>query len=59
MTKQSWTLITEEDPDNPGELILKFPPELMRAAGWVEGDTLIWQDQGDGSWSLTKKESNK
>lgn len=58
MTKQSWTLITEEDPDNPGELILKFPPELMSAAGWKEGDDIIWTDNKDGTWSLTKKAIN-
>ena len=53
-TKTTWTLEVQEDPDS-GELILEFPPELLSQAGWSEGDTLIWKDQGDGSWELTKK----
>ena len=57
MTKtesKSWTLTVEEDVDT-GDAILNFPPDLLEAAGWQEGDTLEWIDQGDGSWQLKKK----
>ena len=58
-TKQtSWTLDVQEDPET-GDCILQFPPELLEQAGWQEGDTLIWEDQGDGSWSLSKKTVNE
>lgn len=57
MTQNKWTLEVQEDPET-GDCILQFPPELLEAAGWKEGDTLIWNDQGDGSWSLTKKDTN-
>jgi hypothetical protein len=43
-----------EDPDTK-ELILPFTPELLDQLGWKEGDTLSWQDNKDGSWTLTKK----
>jgi hypothetical protein len=59
MTKTTWTLEVLEDPTNPEECILQFPDDLMAQAGWKEGDTLIWKDQGDGSWSLTRKLSTK
>lgn len=49
-----WTLEIEEDP-NTGECILTFPKDLLEEAGWSEGDTLTWIDNGDGSWTLQKK----
>jgi hypothetical protein len=50
---QSWTLTVEEDPET-GDAILKFPEELLEAAGWQEGDVLNWTDLKDGSWELKK-----
>lgn len=49
-----WTLTVEEDPET-GDGILTFPPDLLEAAGWQEGDTILWRDNQDGSWSLEKK----
>jgi hypothetical protein len=51
-----WTLTLEEDPET-GELIMPLPPELLNQVGWDFGDTLIWEDMHNGSWSLRKKES--
>ncbi len=56
MTK-SWTLEIQEDPET-GDAILEFPPELLEQAGWKEGDTLIWEDMGNGSWGLSKKNND-
>lgn len=53
--KHQWTLEVQEDPVT-GDAILEFPEDLLETAGWKEGDTLEWQDLGDGSWSLHKKE---
>ena len=50
---QSWTLTVEEDPKT-GDAILKFPEDLLEAAGWQEGDVLNWTDLKDGSWELKK-----
>jgi hypothetical protein len=55
MTK-SWTLEVQEDPAT-GDAILEFPPDFLKETGWKEGDELIWNDLGDGSYSLTKKET--
>ncbi len=51
---KQWSLTVEEDPET-GDKILQFPPDLLEAADWKEGDTLEWIDLGDGSWQLKKK----
>ena len=48
-----WTITVEEDPET-GELILPLPEDMLKLQGWVEGDTLEWIDNEDGSWSLQK-----
>ena len=53
---KSWTITVEENPDNPEELILPLPEDLLKEAGWAEGDTLDWTDNNNGTWSLKKKE---
>lgn len=53
-----YTITVEEDPET-GELILPFSDELMDQLGWKIGDTIIWTDLKDGSWTLTKKEENE
>ena len=52
MTK--WTITLEENPDNPEEVILQFPDDLLTEAGWAEGDTLKWIDNQDGTFILEK-----
>jgi hypothetical protein len=53
---KSWTITVEENPDNPEELILPLPEDLLKEAGWAEGDTLSWTDNNNGTWSLKKAE---
>jgi bifunctional DNA-binding transcriptional regulator/antitoxin component of YhaV-PrlF toxin-antitoxin module len=55
---QQWTLTVQEDPQT-GDSILEFPPEVLEAAGWKEGDVIEWKNLNDGSWGLTKKEEDK
>lgn len=52
----SYTVIIEEDPDT-GDLVMPFPPDLLNQMGWDFGDTLVWEDLGNGSFSITKKEN--
>lgn len=52
---KSWTLQIEEDPTT-GDSILIFPPDLLKEAGWEEGDNLNWIDNKNGTWSLVKEE---
>ena len=55
MSKTTWTLEVKQDPET-GDQILEFPDDLMESAGWVEGDTLQWIDNKNGTWTLRKKE---
>ena len=50
------TRIVMENPDNPEELILDLGEEICGPLGWVEGDTIVWTDLGNGSWHLTKRQ---
>jgi hypothetical protein len=52
-TTSSWTITVEEDPET-GELLLPLPTDFLVMQGWIEGDTLEWSDNEDGSWTLTK-----
>jgi hypothetical protein len=53
----SWTLDVKEDPET-GDKIIEFPPDLLQSAAWKEGDALMWTDNKDGSWTLSKVEEN-
>ena len=53
-----WTVTVEEDPET-GELILPLPADMLTMQGWVDGDTLEWHDNEDGTWSLSKVKENK
>lgn len=53
MNSKTWTVTLEEDPAT-GDLILPFTSEMLEGLGWVEGDTIEWVDNNDGSWSLIK-----
>jgi hypothetical protein len=50
-----WTITLEEDPETK-DLVMPFPPDLLAQVGWDFGDILLWEDMGNGSWSLRKKE---
>jgi len=45
--------IFEDIPDDPDNIIMKFPEELLKEAGWKEGDTLDIQIE-DGTITVTK-----
>ena len=37
-----------------GYQYIELPDSLMEKMGWKIGDTIDWQDNKDGSWSLLK-----
>jgi bifunctional DNA-binding transcriptional regulator/antitoxin component of YhaV-PrlF toxin-antitoxin module len=41
----------EQDGD---DLVLPIPDEVLEDLSWVEGDTLEWIDNGDGTLTLKK-----
>jgi bifunctional DNA-binding transcriptional regulator/antitoxin component of YhaV-PrlF toxin-antitoxin module len=47
----TWTVTVLEEGE---DVILPFPDELLATTGWQEGDTLLWIDNEDGSWTLRK-----
>ncbi|POA97676.1 hypothetical protein C2134_15815 [Chromobacterium sinusclupearum] len=58
MPQTSWTVPLLDAGDGSGDALLAIPDELLASAGWVEGDTLSFEDQGDGTL-LLKKAGNK
>ena len=36
--------------------VVIMPQDFLDQQGWVEGDTLDWKDNEDGSWTLSKVE---
>jgi hypothetical protein len=51
----SWTVTVDVDPET-GDLIMPLPTDCLNQMGWDLGDTLIWEDLKDGTWSIRKKE---
>ena len=51
---KTFTVIVEEDPET-GDLILPFPEGLCDQLGWNIDDTLNWEPNDDGSFTLSKK----
>lgn len=47
------TLEVQEDEEG---MFVVFPDNVMEQLGWKEGDSIDWKDNGDGSWSLSKKQ---
>ena len=52
--KNSWTVTVEEDPETK-DLILPLSADMLNQMGWDFGDTIVWEDLGNGSFSLSKK----
>ena len=58
LPKTSWTVTVEEADDGSGDLVMPLPQDFLDQQGWVEGDTLDWKDNEDGSWTLSKVNSD-
>ena len=53
---KSWVIEVQEDMDT-GDCIIEFPPDMLEETGWKEGDVLEWHDNKDGSYIMTKKQT--
>jgi bifunctional DNA-binding transcriptional regulator/antitoxin component of YhaV-PrlF toxin-antitoxin module len=51
-----WILDVQQDEN--GDAFIEFPPDVLEGTGWKEGDDIEWIDNGDGSWTLKKKEKD-
>lgn len=54
MTDVTWIGNVEEDPENPGEMVLTFPEGLLEKMGWEVGTELVWNIDENGEVSLTR-----
>ena len=57
LSDNSWKVKVRQD-GKTKELYIEFPPDCINQVGWDTGDTLLWEELPDGSWSLKKKEDN-
>ena len=55
MNTNSYILNVESDPEDPENLMLTFPDDLLEKMDWKIGDTLVWDVQDDGTITLKKK----
>jgi hypothetical protein len=51
-----WVAKVVPDPDDPKELCLDFPDELLEEMGWAIGDQLEFIED-DGEWTIKKVEA--
>lgn len=42
--------------ESTGEYFIEFPPSMIAQLGWQENDTLVWEDAGDGSFVIKRKD---
>ena len=57
MTKRH-TLEVKYD-SSTGDHYLQFSPDMLAQVGWDFGDTIVWKDNNNGSWTLSKKVDNQ
>lgn len=53
----SWIIPLLDAGDGSGDALLELPDELLALAGWAEGDTLSFEDRGDGTLQVRKVDS--
>ena len=47
---------TLEVQEKDGEFFIELNDEILEGTGWKIGDDLIWEDNKDGSWTLSKSD---
>jgi hypothetical protein len=52
MSKKYTLEVQEKD----GEFFIELNDEILDGTGWKIGDDLIWTDNNDGSWTLSKSD---
>lgn len=48
-------MIVKLDQDENGNLLLPLSEELLKSVGWKLGDIIVWNENKDGTFTLTKK----
>ena len=47
---------TLEVKEKDGEFFIELNDEILEGTGWKIGDDLVWKDNNDGSWTLSKSD---
>ena len=48
-------IIEVKGKEGSDELYIELPPDTLNQMGWDAGDIIVWEEQEDGSFTLTKK----
>lgn len=48
-------MIVKLEQDENGDLLLPLSEELLKSVGWKLGDIIVWNENKDGTFTLTKK----
>ena len=48
-------MIVKLEQDENGDLLLPLSEEVLKCVGWKVGDIIIWNENKDGTFTLTKK----
>lgn len=51
-----YILDVQFDPDT-GDYYIQLPDNVIADLGWELGDTVVWEDKGNNSFSLRKKDA--
>ena len=52
-----WIIEVKGKGGNNEELYIELPFDALNQMGWSEGDIIVWEEQDNGSFVLTKKVS--
>jgi hypothetical protein len=55
LVSKRWTVTVEYDNES-GDYVLPLSDEILKGLDWKIGDTLEWINNGDGSWTLRKRQ---
>ena len=50
-----WIIEVKGKSGNSEELYIELPPDALNQMGWNEGDIILWEEQENSSFFLTKK----
>jgi hypothetical protein len=54
LNNNTWLIEVQEN-GSTKDLFIEFPEDAINQVGWHEGDILEWLNNGNGSWTIQKK----
>lgn len=53
-----WIIVVQENGKDK-ELFIQLPEDAISQMGWAEGDVLEWLENENGSWTITKAQTQE